>query len=466
MGPELVWTGTGAGLGPELVLGGIGGMGFGPEEELELGMVSRMASQSGAAKGRPLPQDGAMPNRPSTFSLQRIIFLAVAVVLCVQVGWWIRLQIRESRRLLEARIMVLQASRAEAWQLDSLQLLAYFQARPDPSAHMATEDARSALLPSFEERRRTIQQAFPHVAVVQSPTTPEDLALLDGAAYLALRPEPLQELHRQRERDIFRVITEGAFMVAAVLTGLVMLYQKLAEELDLKRRQRNFTSAVTHELKTPIASLRVWTDTVFTRELGDAQRSRIHGLMDKDLDRLNELVGNLLDVARAESGSLVVHRVPLELGPWLRSVCDAMDQRLGQGSLGLHLELSPEPIWVEGDPKALGHVLENLLSNAHKYAQEPRQTTVTLDGDEREATLVVRDEGHGLHPQDLSKVFHRFYRVGDELTRQVAGTGLGLFLAKEIMARHQGDVSASSRGLGLGSSFILRLPRIPSPPDA
>jgi len=406
-----------------------------------------------------------MPQRPASFSIQRLIFLAVSVVLCVQVGWWIRLQIRESRRLLDARVMVLQASRAEAWQMDSLQLLAYLHARPDPSARTGNLDARSTALPSFEERRRAIQQSYPHVAVVQSPTTASDPALLDGSAYLALRPEPLQELHRQREKDIFRVIAEGAFMVAAVLAGLVMLYQKLAEELDLKRRQRNFTSAVTHELKTPIASLRVWTETLFTRELGDAQRLHIHGLMDKDLDRLNELVGNLLDVARAESGSLVVHRVPLELGPWVRSVCEAMDHRLGQGSLGLQLELSPEPVWVEADPKALGHVLENLLSNAHKYAEAPRRTTITLEADDREATVVVSDRGHGLHPRDLTRIFQRFFRVGDELTRQVAGTGLGLFLAREIVVRHQGVLEAASPGPGKGTTFTLRLPRIPEPAD-
>jgi two-component system phosphate regulon sensor histidine kinase PhoR len=388
------------------------------------------------------------------------------VVLCVQVGWWIQHQIRESRRLLDARVMVLKSSRAEAWQMDSLQLLAYLYARPDPMARTGTQDFRSTSLPSFEERRRAIQQAFPHVAVVKVPTTAEDPALLDGSAYLALRPQPLQELYRQRENDLIRVVGEGAFMVVTVLAGLLMLYQKLAEELDLKRRQRNFTSAVTHELKTPIASLRVWTETIFTRNLGEGQRQHIRDLMDRDLDRLNELVGNLLDVARAESGSLVVHRIPLELGPWLKGVCEAMDQRLGQGSLGLKLDIPSESFWVEADPKALGHVVENLLSNAHKYAEAPRRTTVTLDGDDREAILVVSDMGHGIDPGDLLRIFHRFYRGGDELTRQVAGTGLGLFLANEIVGLHKGDLTANSRGPGLGASFTMRLPRIPRPADA
>jgi signal transduction histidine kinase len=171
-------------------------------------------------------------------------------------------------------------------------------------------------------------------------------------------------------------------------------------------------------------------------------------------------------MARAESGSLVLHLAPLELGPWLRGICEAMDQRLGPGALGLKLEFSPQPLWAQADPKALGTVVENLLSNAFKYAAEPRQTTVTLDADGEDILIVVSDLGHGLAAKDLPRVFHRFFRVGDEMTRQVAGTGLGLFLVKEIATRHGGGVRATSRGPGLGSDFTVRLPRIPRPADA
>jgi two-component system phosphate regulon sensor histidine kinase PhoR len=406
-----------------------------------------------------------MANPAPTFSIQRIIFLAVSLVLCIQVGWWINVQIRESGRLLEARSQALNASLAEAWQMDSLSVLDFIHARPDPSSRRGIVEGRYAALPSLELRSEAIHSRFPHVAVVPVPASPSDLALLDGSAFLTLRPESMIELRNQRWHSVFRAASEGAFMVLAVLSGFILLYRKLAEELDLKLRQRNFTSAVTHELKTPIASLRVWTETLFTRSLGDDQRQRIRTLMDQDLERLNELVGNLLDVARAESGSLVLHLAPLELEPWLRGVCETMDQRLGSGELGLRLEFTSEPLWADADPKALGTVIENLLSNAFKYAAEPRQTTVTLDGDGEDALIVVSDMGHGIAPKDLPRIFHRFFRVGDEMTRQVAGTGLGLFLVKEIVTRHGGDVRASSRGPGLGSAFTIRLPRIPRPAD-
>ncbi|MCM2250364.1 MAG: HAMP domain-containing histidine kinase [Geothrix sp.] len=405
-----------------------------------------------------------MANRAQPLSLQRIVFLSVSVVLCLQVGWWIRLQIRESGRLLEVSTRALKAGRAQAWQMDSLTLLTTLHSQPDPSSRTGSVEGRHPTMPSLAERRQAIQTAFPQVELVPRPMAPDDPVLLDGAAYLTLRPGPLKELEDQRWHAVFRASTEGAFMVFAVLFGFVLLYRKLSEEVDLKLRQRNFTSAVTHELKTPIASLRVWTETLFTRELAQEQRQRIHGLMEKDLERLNELVGNLLDVARAESGSLVLHLTPLELAPWLKGVCEGMDHRLGPGALGLRLEVSPDPLWVDADSKALGTVIENLLSNAYKYAAEPRKTTVTLDGDGDDVLLVVSDQGHGLSAKDLPRVFHRFFRVGDEMTRQVAGTGLGLFLVKEIVVRHGGDVRASSRGVGFGSAFTIRLPRR-NPPE-
>jgi two-component system sensor histidine kinase BaeS len=184
--------------------------------------------------------------------------------------------------------------------------------------------------------------------------------------------------------------------------------------------------------------------------------------MDEDLERLAELVNNLLDVARSEAGSMELRPEPVELGPWLRTVVEAMDQRLGPGSLGLRLELAAG-VWTLADPKALAMVVENLLSNAFKYASPPRTTTVTLDQRGDEAVIVVSDQGSGIAPKDLGRVFQRFFRVGDEMTRTVPGTGLGLFLAREIVQRHGGEIRATSRGLGFGSSFLIRLARIPAP---
>lgn len=398
-----------------------------------------------------------------TISIQRIIFLAVTLVVCVLVGWWITLQIHQSKQLQEAHIENLKAGRAMAWQMDSLRLLAITY-QPDPTSRSGTIEGRVPQLPSLRERAWAIETLYPQVAVVTSPVAEDDPPLLDKAAYLTLRPEFLRAIEKARRTDIVRAASEGSFLALVVLYGFGLIYRKLAEEMDLKLRQHNFIAAVTHELKTPISALRVWTETLFSRSLSEEQRLRIHSLMDRDLERLTELVGNLLDVARAEAGSLDLRLAPLDLGPWIRTICEGMDQRLGTGALGLRLELAPA-IWAQADAKALGTVVENLLSNAYKYAAEPRQTTVTLDADGDDAVLVVSDHGHGISAKELPRLFQRFYRVGDEMTRQVPGTGLGLFLTKEIVLRHGGTIQAASHGPGLGSAFTIRIPRIPPPAD-
>ncbi len=409
----------------------------------------------------------AAPSRLPRTAGQRLIYLAVAALLFIQVGWWLSIQIRESKRLEEAQIETLKAARAEAWQMDSFLVLPFYYQQdvtPHPGGRgIVVQGTLPTKLPSLAERKAAIEARFPQVAVVPAPVAPDDPHLVDHLdAYLTLRTEPLKAMEQERRLALWRAAGEAIFLAAAILGGFTLIYRKLTEEMDLKLRQRNFTASVTHELKTPIASLRVWMETLFDRELSSDQRGKIRTRMDQDLARLAELVNNLLDVARSESGSMDIRPEPLDLAPWIRSVADAMDQKLGPGSLGLRLDLTPG-IWTFADPKALGMVIENLLSNAYKYAEAPRSTTLTLDGTRSEAIIVVTDHGAGIQAKELPRLFQRFYRVGDEMTRAVPGTGLGLFLAREIILRHGGDIRATSKGRGYGSTFTLRLGRIEAP---
>ncbi len=395
---------------------------------------------------------------------QRLIFWGVALLLCSQLAWWISLQTRQTRSFEDARIDQLKASRAEAWQMDTKDILARLRAYPaigmGPSIQgRVVVEAQEVDLPPIADRRRAIEARFPYVAVVPDPVADDDPLLFDQSAYITLRKEPLQILARERRQALWRVAAQGGFMALGVLLGLIYIYRKLNTEMELVLRQRNFIATVTHELKTPIAALQVWTDTIFTRQLTEERKARVRDLMEKDLARLTELVSNLLEAARAEAGSLELRLEALDLEPWLQGVCEAMDNRLGTGALGLKVELG-KGIWVMADPKGLGTVVENLLSNAYKYAGEPRQTTITLDGDRDEVYLVVSDRGNGIFSKEMPRIFQPFYRVGDELTRQVPGSGLGLFLSKEIVLRHGGDIRVASQGKGLGSSFTICLPRL------
>jgi signal transduction histidine kinase len=391
---------------------------------------------------------------------EHLIFWTVAFLLLSQMAWWISLQIRESRNLQNARIATMRAGRAEAWQMDSKEIIRIaFQKDPGGSGP-GTIEARMPVFPALAGRKAAIEQRFPYVAVVPAPAEPDDPMLLDESAYLSLRTEILAAMERERTLALWRAAGEAGLMLMVVLLGMSYIYRKLNDEMDLMLRQRNFIASVTHELKTPITSLRIWIETLFTRELGLDTKSRIQTLMDGDLRRLTELVGNLLEVARADAGSLDLQLEPVELAPWIRTTAEAMEHRLGPGTLGLDLQLGID-IFADIDPKAFSTVLENLLSNAHKYAAAPRRTLVTLDSDGEKAIISVIDRGNGISPKELPRVFQRFYRVGDEMTRQVPGTGLGLFLCREIVTLHRGSIRAASPGLGHGTTFTIRLPLSP-----
>jgi len=401
-----------------------------------------------------------MPKRklkpPST---ERLIFWSVAFLLLTQMAWWIGVQIRQSKRLQDARIAQMRAGRAVAWQFDSM---AYLQDTfsKAPSEGPGVVVGRFSDTRTFDERKNAIEERFPYVAVLPSPTALDDpLLLTDKTAYLTLRPEVLEAMDRERNLALWRTAGEALVLVMAVLFGMSYIYRKLNAEMELMFRQRNFIASVTHELKTPIASLRVWMETMFSRELAAEQKIRIQTLMDGDLHRLTDLVTNLLETARADAGKLDLHLEPTELAPLIQRVCQEMDHRLGEGLLGLRMDLAPG-VLARIDSKAFAMVLENLLSNALKYASEPRETSITLDGDAEDAILVVADRGHGIPSKDLPRIFQRFYRVGDEMTRAVPGTGLGLFLCREIVRGHGGDIRVASLGSGLGTTFTVRLSRL------
>ncbi len=391
---------------------------------------------------------------------ERLIFWGVAFLLLTQMAWWVGVQIRESRRLREARIAQMKAGRAEAWQFDSMAIFRTNFPR-DPGEGLGVVTGRRDDTRTFQERKNAIEERFPYVAVLPSPTALDDpLLLADQTAYLTLRPEVLEAMDRERTMALWRTAGEALVLVAAVLFGMTYIYRKLNAEMELMFRQRNFIASVTHELKTPIASLRVWMETMFTRDLAPDQKTRIQTLMDGDLHRLTDLVTNLLETARAEAGKLTLNPEPTDLAPLIQRVCLEMDRRLGEGLLGLKMDLAPGVV-ARVDARAFGMALENLLSNAFKYASEPRETSITLDGDGEDAILVVADRGHGIPAKHLSRVFQRFYRVGDEMTRSVPGTGLGLFLCREIIRAHGGEIRATSLGSGLGTTFTIRLARLP-----
>jgi signal transduction histidine kinase len=249
----------------------------------------------------------------------------------------------------------------------------------------------------------------------------------------------------------------GSLLFLLLIAGLVSIVILLVREVRLNERQSNFISAVTHELKTPVASLKLYLDTLQLRDLSESRREDFYRTMRQDLDRLNATINNVLNAARYTERP-VVDPHPLDLGKLVERAIDLTRTRhqLPPKAIRFH---GPELVMVRGDAAALETAVLNLLDNAVKYSKEQVDVDVELSADgDGQVHLRVRDHGIGMSRHQLRFVFNRFYRIGPEVRRSRPGTGLGLFIVRSVVKSHGGTVSADSAGPDRGSTFTVTLP--------
>jgi signal transduction histidine kinase len=219
---------------------------------------------------------------------------------------------------------------------------------------------------------------------------------------------------------------------------------------------------VTHELKTPLASFRLYLDTLSRHDLATDRRDAFITHMREDLDRLDHTVGQVLAAARAEEPSRSRVREPVQLDELLDGCIEEVRERNRLPSEAVRFSRRVASV-VRGDAAELGIVFRNLLENAVKYSQSPVDVRVgvreTPDGRVR---IEIEDSGIGIPSNELRKIFQRFYRTGREVQRQVSGLGLGLFIARGLLRRQGGRIIAESPGAGHGSRFVVTLRTVPA----
>jgi signal transduction histidine kinase len=248
----------------------------------------------------------------------------------------------------------------------------------------------------------------------------------------------------------------GSLVLLLLTGGLVLIFILLLREVRLNERQSNFVSAVTHELKTPVASLRLYLDTLELRDLPAERRSEFYGTMRQDLDRLNATINNVLRAAMYTDRP-VIDAHPLDLAKLVRRAIELTRTRNQLPAEAIAYD-GPETLVLKGDASGLETAVLNLLDNAVKYSKERIEVRAELDSADARARLRVRDCGMGMSRAHLAFVFNRFYRIGAEVRRSRTGTGLGLFLVKSVVQSHGGSVAAESPGPDRGSTFTITLP--------
>lgn len=228
----------------------------------------------------------------------------------------------------------------------------------------------------------------------------------------------------------------------------------LEAERKLARLLDDFTAMVSHELKTPLGFIKGYTTTLLRKdtEWDPETRQEFLEIIDEEADRLSELIENLLDSYRLKSGSAEFKLVPVGLAPFFKYVLDRLSKK--QINLDIDIQVSPTDLMVMADGKRLAQVIDNLISNASKYAPN---STVTIKAFRKDNKVVIdfRDDGPGIPEEHLSHIFNQFYRV-PERSAGVRGTGLGLFICKHIIEGHGGEISIKSV-VDQGTSFRIIL---------
>jgi signal transduction histidine kinase len=341
-------------------------------------------------------------------------FLALLLVSTVQVGWWMYDHVSKARDV-ERRF-------AAEYEHDADAVTALF-------AGASPED---------------VAKHLPSVAVA-------------GRA-ASVRPEARAELADERAARINRFLWEGSFFLAVLLGGMAVLTRTIRHDAELRRRQQNFLAAVSHEFKSPLASIQLASETLVLRSR-EPDTQRLGNRILEDCERLLRMVDNLLDVTRLEEGRHPFTPADVALRGAAASAVAEIAERARLSSVAVTLDV-PEDLKVTIDPNVLETVLRNLLDNALKacVAGGGRAIVVRAARGARGVELVVRDDGIGFPPEDAAMIFEKFYRVGDELRRSMPGTGLGLYIVKRLVEQSGGAIAARSDGPKQGATVTITWP--------
>jgi signal transduction histidine kinase len=254
----------------------------------------------------------------------------------------------------------------------------------------------------------------------------------------------------------------GFIFFCAIAAGIILNTIFLVREVRRNEQHDSFINAVTHELKTPIASIRLYLQTLQSREVSEEKRREFYDIMLADADRLHHTVDQVLKAGVVRERQKAIARGPVNVGV-LADECVGLAivrHHLHPGAIELD---SPRDraLVVSGDAEELRTVVTNLLDNAVKYSGNAVQVTVSVAAPAPDTVWVrVQDRGIGIPRKQLKRIFNRFYRVQARGLRNIKGTGLGLYIVRSIARAHGGRVFAQSEGEGRGATFTLELPRL------
>jgi len=310
------------------------------------------------------------------------------------------------------------------------------------------EKAKPLVVPEGEEQR---QWFTPFAAQEISELLPR----WEIAAYLT-NPNVIRDKAQSTALVLWILI---AFLLVALFLGGVFLTGLLMGQMKLAQQKTNFVANVSHELKTPLTSLRLFAELLRDNRQPDAaKRKQYLETMVSETERLTRLINNVLDFTRMGKGKRNYHPRPCDIGGLCEDIIRAQRARLEHKGFTVKITCPAGPVTARIDEEALKQVMINLLSNAEKYSGNRKSIEVTVSRDTNNVIINILDRGPGIPPRLSEKIFKEFYRVDDSLTAAVSGSGLGLSISRKILRDHGGDIRYLPRSGG-GSRFRIFIPK-------
>lgn len=253
----------------------------------------------------------------------------------------------------------------------------------------------------------------------------------------------------------------GIIFFALIITGLILNMIFLLREIRRNEQQDAFLNAMTHELKTPIASIKLYLETLKMRDVSEEKRRQFYDLMIADSNRLLLTVEQVLQASRSREKDRSLNIAKIEIGGLLRETIEIIQNRYNLEKTAISYNETDAEAKVSGDYNELQTVFLNLLDNAVKYSGKEIKVWVKLKTNRQEKVeIFIRDSGVGIPPEELKRVFKRFYRVQNASTQEKKGTGLGLYIVQTIIKKHGGHIIVKSKGENRGTSFMVQLPKV------
>lgn len=257
-----------------------------------------------------------------------------------------------------------------------------------------------------------------------------------------IQNETLPELEEKLHKKWMMIAGEGTVFLILLIIGIVKTHKTFKKETALSEQQKNFLLSITHELKSPLASNKLHLQTMLKHELSKEKQQALLIAAINDTERLNSLADNLLMAAKIDSNSFNVYRESTELSTLIESTISNVSH-LKKNKHSIKLNLQPA-VFFPVDQLTFPSILLNLYENAIKYSPKGSEISISLYQRNKQIYLQITDQGSGIPDEEKNNIFQKFYRVGNEETRKTKGTGLGLFIAKNLVEKHNGIIQVKN----------------------